>query len=338
MLWSSFSKKKGQKIFKPDDSWIAPGSCDSLIMFKKRSSKTNSGADAAKIDAGAIDTASAKSIIDSAESKLRLTLKTKFEEKSIDGELDKETFKSVVVDILTEQGVKKMPSAKDLDMAFEIADANSSDSVSLLEFMSLCSLIKKGDVYGLSKQSMMTSSKKKRASFLAKLQNETAKEDDAIETTDDATRPEENITSAQNPTSAPERIGTKEENDVSAGTDSSLNADDAIEPINESESTEHTDKNGETDMAQEEESTSSREKDKDEHENEDIPSDDYNIDIGDDAADDIEDDAADDAQGMFAEGDLVETACGEEGEDEYWMPAQIIELLYDEENKIVVDG
>ena len=104
-------------------------------MFKKRSSKTNSGADAAKIDAGAIDTASAKSSVDSAESKLRLTLKTKFEEKSIDGELDKETFKSVVVDILTEQGVKKMPSAKDLDMAFEIADANSSDSVSLLEFM-----------------------------------------------------------------------------------------------------------------------------------------------------------------------------------------------------------
>ena len=104
-------------------------------MFKKRSSKTNSGADAAKIDAGAIDTASAKSSVDSAESKLRLTLKTKFEEKSIDGELDKETFKSVVVDILTEQGVKKMPSAKDLDMAFEIADANNSDSVSLLEFM-----------------------------------------------------------------------------------------------------------------------------------------------------------------------------------------------------------
>ena len=49
-------------------------------------------------------------------------------------------------------------------------------------------------------------------------------------------------------------------------------------------------------------------------------------------------DAADDAQVLFAEGDLVETACGEEGEDEYWMPAQIIELLYDEENKIVVDG
>ena len=137
--------------------------------------------------------------------KLRLTLKTKFEEKSIDGELDKETFKSVVVDILTEQGVKKMPSAKDLDLAFEIADANNSDSVSLLEFMGFFFfLIKKGDVYG--------------------------------------------------------------------------------------------------------------------------------------AADDIEDDAADDAQGMFAEGDLVETACGEEGEDEYWMPAQIKELLYDEENKIVVDG
>ena len=168
--------------------------------------KTNSGAaDAAKIDAGAIDTASAKSSIDSAESKLRLTLKTKFEEKSIDGELDKETFKSVVVDILTEQGVKKMPSAKDLDMVFEIADANNSDSVSLLEFMGFFfSLIKKGDVYG--------------------------------------------------------------------------------------------------------------------------------------AADDIEDDAADDAQVLFAEGDLVETACGEEGEDEYWMPAQIKELLYDEENKIVVDG
>ena len=107
-----------------------------MFFLKKRSpKKTNSGADAAKIDAGAIDTASAKSIIDSAESKLRLTLKTKFEEKSIDGELDKETFKSVVVDILTEQGLKKMPSAKDLDMAFEIADANNSDSVSLLEFM-----------------------------------------------------------------------------------------------------------------------------------------------------------------------------------------------------------
>ena len=56
------------------------------------------------------------------------------------------------------------------------------------------------------------------------------------------------------------------------------------------------------------------------------------------AADDIEDDAADDAQVLFAEGDLVETACGEEGEDEYWMPAQIKLLLYDEENKIVVDG
>ena len=68
-------------------------------------------------------------------------------------------------------------------------------------------------------------------------------------------------------------------------------------------------------MTQEEESTSSREKDKDKHENEDIPSDDYNIDIGDDAADDIEDDAAADAQVLFAEGDLVETACGEEGED-----------------------
>jgi hypothetical protein len=35
--------------------------------------------------------------------------------------------------------------------------------------------------------------------------------------------------------------------------------------------------------------------------------------------------------GAFAEGDIVETLCGEEGQDERWMPARISEIIFDYE-------
>jgi hypothetical protein len=89
------------------------------------------------------------------------------------GGLGKEVFKELVVDLLKEAGEKALPSDKDLDKAFTLADVDKSNKVDEDEFIGLYSMVKSGDVHGLSRTSMssyMSSSNKKHSSFQEKLQ------------------------------------------------------------------------------------------------------------------------------------------------------------------------
>ena len=75
------------------------------------------------------------------------------------GELTKTVFIDLVKELLVEGGAKErdMPSSKDLETAFEMADADKSGLVDEDEFVTLYALIKKGEVKGLSKKSIFSS-------------------------------------------------------------------------------------------------------------------------------------------------------------------------------------
>ena len=60
-----------------------------------------------------------------------------------------------------------MPSDKDLDAAFAIADQDKNNAVDVFEFIRLCSLVAKGEVTGLGKGGAK-SKKKFRGSMLGK--------------------------------------------------------------------------------------------------------------------------------------------------------------------------
>ena len=270
-------------------------------------------------------------------------MKKAFTEKSTGGKLSKDAFKELVIKLSS--GGKKPPSDKDLDAAFELADADSSKTVEEAEFLALVGLIEKGEVHGLSKTSMMYSSKKKRASFQAKLKSEIppgalpstaeAPHDHDAAAEDEGEHPAHDDGKVDEPA---KRADTNEE-PVSEPEEQLEAADDVQDDMG---SDTHSDAIAE-DHEEGEEGEEGEGRGDEEDEGDDGAEDDGRSGDGDEGA--LEDMMAghegdhaeneDDPSGTFAEGDVVETVCGEEGEDEYWMPAQVQEILYEGEN---VDG
>ncbi len=223
-------------------------------------------------------------------------LKKSFLDKSSGGKLEKPAFKELVLASCK----KKPPSDKDLDAAFELADTDESGTVDEAEFLALMALVEKGEVTGLSKSSMMFSSKKKRASFLAKLSSELPTKEEEAEAPDKtADEREDNATAEEEPKPEPAAAEEGEE----------------AEEVEEDEQEEEQEQELQDD--EEEEEQPKLEEDREEEPYEEGDGEDNPTGEG-------------DTLESFVEEDLVETACGEEGEDEYWMPARIKEVLVEE--------
>ena len=92
-------------------------------------------------------------------------------------ELPKAAFKDLVKMLMTESGQKELPSDKDLDAAFKLADADKSGLVDEVEFLALYRLVKTGQVGGLGKSGGLFGSSKK-ASFKRSFKEGTTAEEE----------------------------------------------------------------------------------------------------------------------------------------------------------------
>jgi Ca2+-binding EF-hand superfamily protein len=89
-------------------------------------------------------------------------------------ELPKAAFKDLVKMLMTESGQKELPSDKDLDAAFKLADADKSGLVDEGEFVNLYKVILQGGVVGLGKKSLFSGGsarKQRKTAFRANLAN-----------------------------------------------------------------------------------------------------------------------------------------------------------------------
>ena len=77
-------------------------------------------------------------------------------------QISRAAFKSLVTELLTQAGNNDHPTDKDLDEAFKLADEDASGQVDEQEFIHLFQYIAEGEVHGISKKSMFSSSAKKK--------------------------------------------------------------------------------------------------------------------------------------------------------------------------------